>query len=286
MKKLILLIFFIFPMCLFSETLESGVNNFLNDRMFDEESNVTVGNIIHVETGKKWQLSKKIRSEIVNQLNNKPKISVIKSFEEIEEGTRIIEAEYIIIGTYEIDEKEVKISLSYSVNKNGELLRFIQFVILKSSVEMYLKDYSDRELHYIISRQNNKISDLLAKQQREKERLLQLQQIRQQNDVIERLEEGEEFPFKEKRTHSFGLATYGVLSALYGFSWHSTANGLEEKGKTKTASTGRFLGNIFYTGASICFGYAIYNHYNRKNYISFKLSATNKNFKIAMSKRF
>ena len=293
MKKLIFVIFFIFPIYLFSETLESGIHNFLNDRMFDKKCSVTTGDIIHVETGKKWQLSKKIKSEIVNQLNKKPKISVIKNLEEIKEeskdsisGVRIIEAEYIITGTYEIDEREVKISLSFSLNKDGKLLRFIQFIVLKSSVEMYLKDYSDRELNYIISRQNDEISNLLAKQKTEREKLLQLQQVKQQKNVITRLKKGEEFPFKVKDDYTYSLLMGGIISALYARSWYLTSDNLEKKNKETSASTSRYIGSIFYFGAAICFGYFGHEYFSENDYFNLKLASSNKNITLALSKRF
>ncbi len=301
MKNIILtLIIILLSSTVFGNELDKKINLFVSEIKIDYRSVMTVDDIINLNTGKSLELSEKIKNSLITALKNRF-IILDRSQEKILQkereksisGYSDINARYVLIGNYEIEKEVIQIRLKVLKIDTSELIISKIISIPRSSVKMYLVDYSEEELDLIIKRQEKEVAELFEKQRDEKEKEEKLQQIREQKGKIERIRQGEYVEEKPKKEYKLPTGGYivlytGVVSGIFGAMYHSVGNDLRKKDKNAAAGTAEMLGNIFYLFSATCFSAVIYRvlTIDEDEYTTMQITPSSNKLTFALSKKF
>ncbi len=276
------IMFILLSFQILAESLDNEMKIFVSDLRIKHKSKIMVEEIIHSHTGKKWELSGKIKNTLISALKEQfivldksQEKALQKEREKSISGYSILSAKYILTGSYEIEKEIVKINLKITLIDTSELVASKTIVVDRVSVEMYLKDYSEQELEFIIDKQNSEIRSLLRKQDEKRKRAIKYQQIKQRKDITARLKKGKEVPYSDYNYKLLWLSGGGIF---YGLSSFSAANKTENDDK-KDTNTIRTLGVLSFIGAAWC----IYFYINNK-YASLQISPSE--ISILITKKF
>lgn len=266
-----------------AESLDRQMRIFVDDLQIKNKSGIIIDDISNLNTGRRWELSEKIKNSLVNALEKRfiiidrsQEMLLNREREKSVSGYIVPKADYILIGTYEVKMDKVLIRLRILVVKTSELVTSYDIQVDRESVEMYMKDYSEGELDSIIDRQNKEIKELLEKRKKENKKILKFQQIRQQKEAIFRIKKGYSMPFKERTGKLFWI---GIVTAGYGFMSFSAANKIDSEGK-EGAGVGRLIGAISYLAS----GWAFYTYFSDDG--SIVMSTSPQNITLSFTKKF
>lgn len=261
---MLVIILLIFIIVMFQDSASGGeldreMRIFVSDLQIRYRSGIIVEDVINLNTGRKWELSGKIKNSLVDAIKRRfividPSIDLKKEREKSLSGYSVIKADYVLIGKYEVKKNIVRISLKLLRVDTSEVVVSRHIDIYRSSIEMYLTDYSEEELDMIIDKNNESIKDLLDKHEEKSKRLLKLQRIKQQRKSISRIRDGDYDPFSNQNYKLLWFAGAGVF---YGSTSFTAARRAEADGK-KGADFVRLLGILSYAGASWC----VYTYFN------------------------
>ena len=282
---MLVIVILIFIIAMFQNSASGGeldreMRIFVSDLQIRYRSGIIVEDIINLNTGRKWELSDKIKNSLVDAIKRRfvvidPSIDLKKEREKSLSGYSVIKADYVLIGKYEVKKNIVRISLKLLLVDTSEIVVYKRIDIYRSSIEMYLTDYSEEELNRIIDKNNESIKDLLDKHEEKSKRLLKLQRIKQQRKSISRIRDGDYDPFSNQNYKLLWFAGAGVF---YGATSFSAAKRAEADGK-KGADFIRVLGALSYAGASWC----VYKYFNDQD---ISLHASMSKIYVSVSKKF
>lgn len=294
------IVFTLLSFQILAESMSKEIEGFVNDLQIKPKSVVVIGEITHLHTGKKWELSQKIKNILVHALGKRFSVmdrSLEKSLKQEREksisGYSILATDYHLTGTYEIKKEVVQIELKILSVDTSELVASKTIIVDRSLIEIYLRDYSEQELDLIIDKQNREIRSLLKIQEEQREKVRKLQEIRDQKEKMSMINRGEyvEEVERPKREYKFPkggkrILAIGGVAGIYGAINHAAASSLRLKNKEGAASIGENIGNLLYLISAVCFGYVGYKYYSSGSEQKMYISASPNKITFFISKRF
>ncbi len=268
----------------FGGELDREMNAFVENVQVKNTPSIIVKDIYDISTGRKWKLSEKIKSSLVNALRKKFTVidraeqeSLDKERKKSISGYSISTSGYFLDGKYEVREDIVRILFNILSINNSEIIVSEEIIISRASIEPYLKDYSENELDRIIDSHNDEIKALLRQKKEADERALKYQRIKHQRESIARIKIGESRPFNSRLSQK--KLWIGITTLIYGYISFSAADSLEKDGKNS------LFPKIIGAASLYTSGWCFYSYYQDTGF-AVRFSPSSNKVSLQIAKKF
>ena len=269
----------------FGSELDREMNTFVENIQVKDMPSIVVKDVYDISTGRKWELSEKIKDSLVRAL--KMKFVVIDRSEQKEldkekkgsiSGYSVSTSRYFLDGKYEVRRDIVRILLNILSVNNSEIVVAGEVVISRVPIEPYLKDYSENELDRVIDMQGKEIRALLNQKRKATEKALKYQRIKYQRESIARIKRGVSMPFNSRLSQK--KLWVAISTLVYGYISLTAADSLDSEGKS--SSFPKLIGLASLSASGWCF----YSYYQDNGFAGLRFTPSNNKVSLQIAKKF